>query len=196
MKILVISDIHGNSKTLKTALDSFPDCDLLLLCGDYLNHGPRNPLTEGWNPKEVAEILNPLASKIVCVRGNCDSEVDEMVLTFPCLNSYTNIMVVEPVETTKKFFNGRIFVHHGHLYSKEKLKSWLPKGTLIVSGHTHVTVLEKEDDYIFFNPGSISLPKCDDGKTCGIIETDEKGIKSISINSIEGKLIRKMDLQS
>lgn len=190
MKILVLSDIHGSSLSLKTALSSFSDYDLLLLCGDYLNHGPRNPLPEGWNPKEVAEILNSLSSKIICVRGNCDSEVDEMVLTFPCLNAYTNIMVIEPVETTKKFLNGRIFIHHGHLYSKEKLKSWLPKGTLIVSGHTHVTVLEKDDDFLFFNPGSISLPKCDNGKTCGLIETDEDGIKSISLCSIDGKVLR------
>lgn len=182
MKILVLSDIHGSELSLKTSLSSFPDFDLLVLCGDYLNHGPRNPLPDGWNPKGVAEILNNLSDKIVCVRGNCDSEVDEMVLTFPCLNAYTNMF----------FGTQRIFIHHGHLYSKEKLKSWLPKGTLIISGHTHVTVLEKEDDFIFFNPGSISLPKCDDGKTCGLIEIDENGIKKISLLSIEGKLIREL----
>ena len=192
MKILVLSDIHGSASALKTALGNLgSDADLLLLCGDYLNHGPRNPLPEGWNPKEVAEILNSNQGRIVCVRGNCDSEVDEMVLTFPCLNAYTNLFFPTETKNQKSFcFNGRIFVHHGHLYEREKLKKWLPEGTLVVSGHTHVTVLEEDGGLLFFNPGSVSLPKCDDGKTCGVIETDAFGIKSVSLFSIEGKLLR------
>lgn len=189
MKILVLSDIHGSSLSLETALKSF-DFDLLLLCGDYLNHGPRNPLPDGWNPKEVAEILNKNQEKIVCVRGNCDSEVDEMVLTFPCLNACTNLFFGD----LKNAGVHRIFVHHGHLCDRPKLKSWLPKGTLIVSGHTHVTVLEEDEGYYFFNPGSISLPKCADGKTCGLIETDDNGIRSVSLCTIEGKTLREMKL--
>ncbi len=189
MKTLVISDIHGSSSSLRTALDSFPDFDLLMICGDYLNHGPRNPLPDGWNPKGVASILNPLAEKIISVRGNCDSEVDEMVLTFPCLNAYSNLFF----PTAERKLNGRIFVHHGHLYDREKLKSWLPKGTLVVSGHTHVTLMEEEGGLFFFNPGSISLPKCEDGKTCGLIETDENGIKRISLCSIGGTVIRSIE---
>ncbi|MCR5123606.1 MAG: phosphodiesterase [Treponema sp.] len=183
MKTLVISDIHGSSSSLRTALDSFPDFDLLMICGDYLNHGPRNPLPDGWNPKEVASILNPLADKIICVRGNCDSEVDEMVLTFPCLNAYTNVF----------FGRSRIFVHHGHLYDREKLCAWLPSGTIVISGHTHVTLMEEDGGLFFFNPGSISLPKCVDGKTCGLIETDEGGIKSIGLCSIDGNVIRSIE---
>ena len=191
MKILAISDIHGSSSALETALSSFP-CDILLLCGDYLNHGPRNPLPEGWNPKRVAEILNPLAGKIACVRGNCDSEVDEMVLSFPCLNAYTSLFFPNSTESKSGGLklNGRIFVHHGHQYDREKLKKWLPEGTLVVSGHTHVTVLEEDGGLLFLNPGSISLPKCDDGRTCATIETDERGIRKISICSIDGKELR------
>ena len=192
MKILVISDIHGSSEALRTVLKSFPEFDLLVICGDYLNHGPRNPLPEGWNPKETAEILNSLADKIVCVRGNCDSEVDEMVLSFPCLAAYTNIYLAPNKAGDGR--QNRIFVHHGHLYDREKLKSWLPEGTLVISGHTHVTVLEKDGNMTFFNPGSISLPKCPDGKTCGIIEASETGSIKITLHSIEGKPIRSLEV--
>lgn len=184
MKFLVISDIHGSEGCLKTALASFPDFDMLVLCGDYLNHGPRNPLPEGWNPKGVAEILNPLSGKIACVRGNCDAEVDEMVLSFPCLSPYANIFAG----------GGRIFVHHGHLYERERLLSWLPEKTVIVSGHTHVALLEEDGGRIFFNPGSISLPKCPEGKTCGTIESDCSGIRRVALHSIEGKLLREIRL--
>ncbi len=192
MKILVISDIHGSASALRTALESFPEFDLLVLCGDYLNHGPRNPLPEGWDTKETAAILNTLADKIVCARGNCDSEVDEMMLSFPCLAAYTNIVLAQ--KKAQENSVNRIFVHHGHLYDREKLKSWLPANTLVVSGHTHVTVLEKDGGLVFFNPGSISLPKCADGKTCGIIEADEIGVRKISLCSIEGKTIRTLEL--
>ena len=86
MKYLVISDIHGSALSLETALTNFDkDCDLIVLCGDYLNHGPRNPLPDGWDTKKTAALLNEKKQKIVCVRGNCDSEVDQMMLTFPFL---------------------------------------------------------------------------------------------------------------
>ena len=185
MKFLVLSDIHGSASCLETALATFEkDCDALILCGDYLNHGPRNPLPEGWDTKKTAELLNARKEKIICVRGNCDSEVDEMMLTFPCLNAYTTIALPSPSGIR------RIFVHHGHLYTREKLASWLPKDTLVISGHTHVTVLEKDGDLCYFNPGSISLPKCNDGKTCGIIEEIENGKLKIEIYTIDGKLLR------
>ena len=185
MKFLVLSDIHGSASCLKTALDTFEkDCDALILLGDYLNHGPRNPLPEGWDTKKTAELLNSHKEKIICVRGNCDSEVDEMMLTFPCLNAYTTIALPTPSGIR------RIFVHHGHLYTREKLSTWLSKNTIVLSGHTHVTVLEKDGDLYYFNPGSISLPKCDDGKTCGIVETKDDGTVKINLYTIEGKLLR------
>ncbi len=184
MKYLVISDIHGSAESLEKVLNNFgKDADYLILCGDYLNHGPRNPLPEGWAPKKVAELLNQNKSRIICVRGNCDAEVDEMVLEFPCLAAYTSI-----------FDSGRrFFVHHGHLYNREKLENWICQGTIIISGHTHVTVLEESNGYVYFNPGSISLPKCDDGKTCGFIEVKADGKTTISLCSIEGNLIKTLD---
>ena len=182
MKYLVISDIHGSALSLETALKNFEkECDLIVLCGDYLNHGPRNPLPDGWDTKKTAALLNEKKQKIVCVRGNCDSEVDQMMLTFPCLNAYTSIFTD----------NGRrIFVHHGHLYTHEELSELLPPKTLVISGHTHVTLMEEDGGLFYFNPGSISLPKCDDGKTCGIVETLPNGKISVQLYSIDGKKIR------
>lgn len=153
MKFLVLSDIHGSAESLEKALASFEkDCDAIILLGDYLNHGPRNPLHQGWDTKRTAELLNSRKEKLICVRGNCDSEVDEMMLTFSCLNAYT---------------------------------------TIVLSGHTHVTLMEEENGLFYFNPGSISLPKCEDGKTCGILEAGGDSVK-VSLHSIDGKLIREM----
>ncbi|MBQ0050923.1 MAG: phosphodiesterase [Treponema sp.] len=182
MKYLVLSDIHGSALSLQTALDSFEkDVNLIILCGDFLNHGPRNPLPEGWDTKKTAEILNKYKQKIVCVRGNCDSEVDQMLLTFPCLNAYTTLF------TDNK---RRIFIHHGHLYDRSELKELLPDDTIVVSGHTHVTVMEEQEGLFYFNPGSISLPKCDDGKTCGLFETNPDGTVKAGLYKISGEKIR------
>lgn len=188
MTFLILSDIHGSAASLETALASFESkVDAIILLGDYLNHGPRNPLPEGWDTKRTAELLNARKEKLICVRGNCDSEVDEMMLKFPCLNAYSTIAL--PTQGGIR----RIFLHHGHLYDRAKLSSWLPKGTIVLSGHTHVTVMEEENGLFYFNPGSISLPKCDDGKTCGILEAEKEKVK-IGLYSIEGKLIRECEV--
>ena len=195
MKFLVLSDIHGSAESLEKALASFENkVDSIILLGDYLNHGPRNPLPQGWDTKRTAELLNERKEKLICVRGNCDSEVDEMMLAFPCLNAYSTIAL----PTTKGI--RRIFLHHGHLYDRTKLSFWLPKGSIVLSGHTHVTLMEEENGLFYFNPGSISLPKCEEGKTCGILEVEtesgkwktENGKIKIGLYSIEGKLIREM----
>ncbi len=181
MTIQFISDIHGDAADLRRALDSFAgeNPDLIVLCGDYLNHGPRNPLPDGWSPKEVADILNAISQKIVAVRGNCDCEVDEMMLNFPCLCASTNIFVQ----------NRRIFVHHGHLYDRKKLSTWLPCGTLVVSGHTHVALFEEENGIFYLNPGSISLPKSQDGKTFASLKIESNANAQISLCSISSETI-------
>ena len=191
MLIQVISDIHGSAPDLQAALDAFSarKPDVLLLCGDFLNHGPRNDLPAGYDTRKTAALLNAHKDKIICVRGNCDSEVDQMMLEFPCLNAYTTLFF----GAGGAKLNGRIFVHHGHLYDRAQLKKWLSAGTLVVSGHTHVTVLEEEDGLFYFNPGSISIPKCADGKTFGAIETDGGGIARISLCSLDGTEIRVFD---
>lgn len=185
MKFLILSDIHGSAACLEKALASFEkSCDAIILCGDYLNHGPRNPLPEGWDTKKTAQILNERKDKIICVRGNCDSEVDQMMLNFPCLNAYTSLVL--PCKGVLR----RVFIHHGHLYSHEELSNLLPQNSIVISGHTHVTLMEKENNLFYFNPGSISLPKCDDGKTCGLLECDREGNVKIGLYTIEGKLLK------
>ncbi|MBP5283447.1 MAG: phosphodiesterase [Treponema sp.] len=186
MTFLILSDIHGSASCLETALASFENqADAIILLGDYLNHGPRNPLPEGLDTKRPAELLNAHKDKLICVRGNCDSEVDEMMLTFPCLNAYTTIAL--PSQDGIR----RIFAHHGHLYDRAKLTSWLPEGTIVLSGHTHVTILEQENGLTYFNPGSISLPKCEDGRTCGILKADNGSI-TLELHRITGELLREL----
>lgn len=188
MKLFIISDIHGSALAFNKAVEAFnrEQASLMVICGDYLNHGPRNPLPEGHDTKALAAALNSMKAKICGVRGNCDSEVDQMMLTFPCLASYTTLAI----PASKKI--RRLFIHHGHLYSREELSSWLPKGTIVISGHTHVTVMEEEAGLFYFNPGSISLPKCDDGNTCGILEIENDRVK-VGLYTIEGKLLRERE---
>lgn len=150
MKFFILSDIHGSVSAFMEATKAFEreGADLLVLCGDYLNHGPRNPLPAGYDPKALAPLINELAGNIIGVRGNCDSEVDQMLLDFPCLGDYA------------VFFSAgrRFFVTHGHLPA-EKQTAPLRPGDVFVSGHTHVPALEERGGIVFLNPGSPSLPK-------------------------------------
>lgn len=198
MKIYIISDIHGSATDLAQVLSDFDKekADFLLLIGDYLNHGPRNAIPMGYDTKKTAEMLNKYTSKIMGIRGNCDSEVDQMMLNFPCLADFSQLLISSKKDTKINELNGRIFLHHGHLYTRDYLKTILPKGTLIISGHTHVPVLEEDEGYYFLNPGSISIPKNKDGtlsdkKTFAIIDTDENGIKEIEILFFDGSSCKK-----
>ena len=123
--------------------------DRLLLLGDLLYHGPRNELPEQYQPKEVIRMLNERKERIFCVRGNCDTEVDQMVLEFPIMAEYALI----------PFEDRMIFVTHGHHFNAEQPPSLMP-GDILLHGHTHVPCWEKTADGIFiFNPGSVSIPK-------------------------------------
>lgn len=147
MKYYIVSDIHGSSKNIKKVLEYFDeDGDYLLILGDILYHGPRNDIPENYEPKEVIQLLNERKDKILAVRGNCDGEVDQMVLNFPITSDY----LMFPFDEYK------IFMTHGHLY-KEFL--WMNENDVILSGHTHIPVAKKEDGKIFLNPGSVSIPK-------------------------------------
>ena len=160
MKIFVISDIHGSLSAFNKAMDAFyrEGAELLVICGDYLNHGPRNDIPDGYDTKGLAAALNSVKHLVVGVRGNCDSEVDQMMLEFPVLAPYTNIVVPGATGTAGNVAgNGgsfdadvtcggavrRIFVHHGHLMTAQEAARLNPLGTVIVSGHTHVPVLER-----------------------------------------------------
>lgn len=150
MKYLIASDIHGAASWCKRLLDAafIERADRIILLGDLLYHGPRNPLPESYNPPSVISMLNSIKSKILCVRGNCDSEVDQMVLEFPIMADYALM------ETEK----GIVFITHGHKYNSQDLPM-LKKGDILLCGHTHIPACEVFDTHIYLNPGSVSLPK-------------------------------------
>ena len=152
MKFLVVSDIHGSADYTKKALEAYAlhKPDQILLLGDILYHGPRNPLPQGYNPQEVVALLNPLADKIIAVRGNCDAEVDQMVLDFPCMADYALVEADGHV----------LYLSHGHLPGKSPDDPpMLAPGSAFLSGHTHAKTLDERDGVLFVNPGSTSIPK-------------------------------------
>lgn len=150
MKWLIASDIHGSAYYCKKLIEAYKHekADRILLLGDVLYHGPRNDLPKEYAPKKVIEMLNALKNDIYCVRGNCDTEVDQMVLDFPILADYAAIT------TGDKF----IYATHGHIYNTGNLPP-LHDGDILLHGHTHVPVCEKHENYIYCNPGSVSIPK-------------------------------------
>lgn len=146
MKLLVASDIHGSAYYCGKLMEAIEreNPDKVVLLGDLLYHGPRNALPEGYNPKEVAEMLNSIKEKILSVRGNCEAEVDQMMMEFPVLGEALSI-----------YWEGEIiYVTHGH----HELPP-LPKGAIVLSGHTHVPVDKEEEGIRYLNPGSVSIPK-------------------------------------
>lgn len=170
MKIMFISDIHGSETCLDAALERYEaeKPNMLVISGDILYHGPRNPIPEGYNPKGVIEKLNPLKDKILAVRGNCDSEVDQMVLEFPVMADFQQMYV-----------DGRsIYVSHGHLYNNE-MPGNLKEETIYVQGHTHIPMIQTEGSKTHFNPGSITLPKNNEPKTYGVYEAGNLFVKTM-----------------
>ena len=151
MKYMIASDIHGSEKYCRMMIEKFNEekADRLLLLGDILYHGPRNDLPENYNPKKVIEILNEHKDSIICVRGNCDSEVDQMVLEFPVMAEYA---VID--------FGGKnlIYATHGHHFNKDNPLPMHP-GDILLCGHTHIPRCDILQDFIYMNPGSVSLPK-------------------------------------
>lgn len=150
MKLMIASDIHGSMFYLEKLLNRFEEekPDKLVLLGDILYHGPRNDLPEGYAPKAVIEKLNAIKENILCVRGNCDTEVDQMVLEFPILADYAIF-----------YYEGKmIFATHGHNHNT-KNPPMLKDGDILLHGHTHVSVCEPCGKYTYINPGSVSIPK-------------------------------------
>lgn len=150
MKLVIASDIHGSAKWCAEVLHFIESVapDKVLLLGDLLYHGPRNLLPDGYAPAEVAAMLNPLAKSIVAVRGNCDAEVDQMMLDFPCMADFTWIVDGDQ----------QLYCTHGHLWAPDNLPA-LPEGTAFVYGHFHVKRNEIVDGVRLFNPGSAAIPK-------------------------------------
>ncbi len=150
MKFLIASDIHGSAYYCRALLDAFDreGADRLLLLGDLLYHGPRNDLPLEYDPKAVIALLNARKDVLLCVRGNCDSEVDQMVLDFPILAEYAVLPVGERL----------IYATHGHVFNNTHLPS-LKAGDILLHGHTHVPAWEEHPTHIYANPGSVSIPK-------------------------------------
>lgn len=151
MRILFLSDVHGVPSTLAAALEKglALGFDKLVLLGDLLYHGPRNGVPNFYDPVKVAEILNGFADRIVAVRGNCDAEVDQMMMRFPMMDDY------KVLEADGE----RFFLTHGHLFNEDKLPP-IGMGTVLCHGHTHIAEKKKlACGLTIFNPGSISLPK-------------------------------------
>ena len=172
MKYLIASDIHGSASACEHVLRLFEreGCDRLILLGDLLYHGPRNPLPDAYDPPKVAQMLNEKAHLIHAVRGNCDAEVDQMVLKFPVMADYA----LMPVGSRQ------MFLTHGHVLGPSCPPPHCP-GDILLFGHIHVQKCEKQDDLFLLNPGSAAIPKDDSRK---------------AVMTLEGTLFRWVDLSS
>lgn len=150
MKWMIASDIHGSEFYCKELLRVYKEegAERLLLLGDILYHGPRNDLPKDYAPKKVIEMLNAMKDEILCVRGNCDTEVDQMVLEFPVLAEY----LLLPIK------NRLVFAVHGHNFNEKNLPP-LKEGDILLNGHTHVPKCTEHEKYVYMNPGSVSIPK-------------------------------------
>lgn len=160
MKLLIASDIHGSAFWCRKLMDVMDRVqpDKLILLGDLLYHGPRNDLPREYAPKQVIPMLSACQDKILCVRGNCEAEVDQMVLPFPCMADYAMLLV-----------DGKTFyLTHGHHANPSALPA-LEEGSIFLSGHTHVKLDEVRDGIHCLNPGSVSIPK-DGSNSCLIYE--------------------------
>ena len=161
MKILIASDIHGSAYYCRKLLEALDreGAPRMLLLGDILYHGPRNDLPEEYAPKQVISLLNSLKDRVVSVRGNCEAEVDQMVLDFPVLADYCLMPVGERM----------MYCTHGHIYNEENLPPMMP-GDVLLYGHTHIPRAELCGDKWMLNPGSVSIPKGGSVQSYAVLE--------------------------
>lgn len=181
MKYMFASDIHGSAHDCRKLLDAYGQsgADRLILLGDLLYHGPRNDLPEGYAPKEVITMLNGIKEEIYAVRGNCEAEVDQMVLAFPVMADYAVLVL-----------NGLTFyATHGHVYNRENLPP-MKAGDILIHGHTHLLAAEKLGDGFLLNPGSTSIPKGGNPATYAILEDTV-----FRICDFEGNVVKEISLK-
>ena len=175
MKLLIASDIHGDSSAAQALLDAYFEhgAERLILLGDILYHGPRNDLPGAYAPKKVIELLNSAKKHLLCVRGNCDTEVDQMVLDFPMLADYA-LLEADGV---------RMFLTHGHRYN-QKTPPPLIEGDILLNGHTHVaTAARFGNGNLYLNPGSVSIPKENTPK--GYIIYSDRAFSFYTLDGVE-----------
>ena len=168
MKLMFASDIHGILSGCENTLSAYAreKADRLILLGDLLYHGPRNGVPEGYDPVKVIDLLNGIKEHILCVRGNCEAEVDQMVLEFPVLADYAMVMTE----------NRTFYCTHGHLFTRDKLPT-MGKDDILIHGHTHLLTMEELDGRPILNPGSVSLPKGGNPPTYMVYENGAFTIK-------------------
>ena len=179
MKLFILSDIHGDYDSCLKALESFAEfqADYLILLGDILYHGPRNPLPASYAPDKVYPLLNKYADKIIAVRGNCDSEVDQMVLDFNISDDYTFLSLRDRL----------VYLSHGHIYDPDNLPTGIQTDDVFLFGHIHTPIAEKRDKYYIGNPGSCTFPKEDYPPSFGLLDDE-----SFTIYSLSGGIVKQV----
>ena len=179
-KLMIASDLHGSYKAAKElkAIFEKSGADKLILLGDLLYHGPRNDFPVEYSPKEVTALLNEMKEDLLCVHGNCDADVDQMVLNFPIT-----------VQNMLLYLDGkRVFVAHGDIFNTENPPA-LSKGDILLHGHTHLPVIEDTGEFYYLNPGSAALPKGGNPPSYMIYED---GV--YTIYDLDGNMINKLDV--
>lgn len=182
MKLMIASDLHGDADCTAALFEQFhaSGAERLILLGDLLYHGPRNDLPAGYAPKKVITLLNEMRDALICVRGNCDTEVDQMVLTFPMLS-----------DTACLFADGHTLIAaHGH-HAPPPMR----EGDILLGGHTHVPVFESRisesgTQYLHINPGSVSLPKENSPKSYVVLDDHR-----VIFHTLDGTIYREESLK-
>lgn len=180
MKYMFASDVHGSCILRRKMLVYIKKKkqSALVLLGDLLYHGPRNDLPKEYAPKEVIAMLNDMKNEIYAVRGNCEAEVDQMVLSFPVMADYC-ILAIDGLT---------FYATHGHVYNEKNLPPF-KEGDILIHGHTHVLKAEQREGYILLNPGSVSIPKEGNPPTYAVLED-----KVFTIKDFDGNIVREMRL--
>jgi len=166
MKIGVISDIHGDFLSLKAVLSEFEklDINLVLVLGDILYHGPRNPMPEGYNPIGVAELINNAEFNFIFVKGNCDADVDQLVIKYPIFQEFALVHIEG---------NTLLLTHGDKIENFEEFMGKYKGIKALLTGHTHIPVVEETKFGLHINPGSISLPKGGSKKSFAVLDIDK-----------------------
>lgn len=180
MKLMFASDIHGSAYYCEKMLECYrrEKAERLWILGDILYHGPRNDLPKEYAPKKVIAMLNDIKEEICAVRGNCDTEVDQMVLEFPILADYS-LLATDGL---------RLYATHGHVYNEQHMPP-LMAGDILIHGHTHIYEAKKAGEHVILNPGSVSIPKGGNPPTYGILEDRE-----FSVRDLDGQVLKSIEL--
>jgi hypothetical protein len=176
VEIGVISDTHGDLSGWNKALGFFEECELIIHSGDILSHGPKNPLPSDYNPKALFEAINSCKIPIICAKGNCDSEIDQTLLEIPILSPY---LIVQDGKR-------RIIAAHGHIMPDPKKL----RADILITGHTHIPHLYEEDDVVYLNPGSPSIPLSEERTLSFAVISEDR----ITIRSLSGEPIKEWTL--